>query len=89
MANTVRLAKMATYNLSALLWMGYIYAGEEERRPAQQLARARGWDYALATAVHPSDQGQALPLIEDVVERVWKETNGKSKPGAPPQSADQ
>jgi hypothetical protein len=28
--------------------------------------------------------------IEDVVERVWKETNGKSKPGAqPPRNADQ
>jgi hypothetical protein len=89
MANTVRLAKMATYSLSALLWMGYIYAGEEERQPAQQLARARGWDYALA-ALHPSGDGPALPLIEDVVERVWKEANGKSKPGAqPPHQAEQ
>jgi hypothetical protein len=90
MATTVRLAKMATYSLSALLWMGYIYAGVEERQPARRLARARGWDYALAAALHPADQGQALPLIEDVVERVWKEANGKSKSGGPPpQNADQ
>jgi hypothetical protein len=78
-ANSVRLAKMASYNLAALMWMGYIYAGATERRPAKQLAYGQRWDYALATALHPSGESPSLPLIENVVERVWKEANGKSQ----------
>jgi hypothetical protein len=86
----VRLSKMVAYNLSAVLWLGYIYAGEVECRPAKQLVHAERWDYALATALHPGEESPALPLIENVVERVWRQTNGHSKlPGNPPETADQ
>lgn len=86
----VRLSKMVAYNLSALLWLGYVYAGEVECRPAKQLVYAERWDYALATALHPGEESPALPLIENVVERIWQQTNGHSKlPGNPPKTADQ
>lgn len=85
-----QLAKMVAYNVSALLWLGYIYAGEVECKPAKQFAYAERWDYALAAALHPGTASPALPLIEDTVERVWKQANGHSKqPPDSPQSADQ
>jgi hypothetical protein len=88
--NFVQLGKMVAYNLSALLWVGYVYAGEVECRPAKQFSRAERWNYALATALHPGSDSPALPLIEDTVERVWKQANGHSKnPKGPARGADQ
>lgn len=85
-----QLSRMAAYNLSALLWMGYVYAGESERRPSKQVSRAERWDYALAAALHPGSNSPSLPQIEDTVERVWKQANGHSKnPKGPAQGADQ
>jgi len=86
----VQIGKMAVYNLSALLWMGYVYAGEVERRPEKQLIYAERWNFALATALNPGKDGASLPLIEDTVERVWRQANGHSKnPKAPGSGADQ
>ena len=86
----VQLSKMVAYNISALLWLGYVYAGEVECRPAKQDSYAERWDYALAAALHPGNASPALPLIEDTVERVWKQTNSHSqKPDDPTPGADQ
>jgi hypothetical protein len=86
----VQISKMAAYNLSALLWMGYVYAGEAERRPSKQFMHAERWNFALATAMNPGADATSLPLIEDTVERVWKQTNGYSKnPKGPADGADQ
>ncbi|MBZ5629057.1 MAG: hypothetical protein LAO06_09345 [Acidobacteriia bacterium] len=85
-----QLSKMLAYNISALLWMGYVYAGQVECTPAKQNSYAERWDYALAAALHPGNASPSLPLIEDAVERVWKQTNGHSKhPDNPPPSKDQ
>ena len=84
-----QLSKMVAYNTSALLWVGYVYAGEVECRPTKQFSRAERWNYALATALHPGSDSPALPLIEDTVERVWKQANGHSKkPQGPAHGAD-
>jgi hypothetical protein len=86
----VQISKMLTYNLSALLWMGYVYAGEVERRPEKQLIYAERWNFALAAAMHPGNDVASLPQIEDTVERVWRQANGRSKnPKGPAQGADQ
>jgi hypothetical protein len=73
-----QLVKMVAYNLSALLWVGYVYAGRVAVEPAKRLAHAERWDYALAAVLHPGIDAPALPLIEDVVERVWAQANGNS-----------
>jgi hypothetical protein len=90
-ANTfVQLLKMVTYNLSALLWVGYVYAGEVECRSAKQLVYAERWNFALATVLHAGHDAASLPQIEDTVERVWKQANGHAKnPQAPAQDTDQ
>jgi hypothetical protein len=89
-SNLVQLGKMAAYNLSALLWMGYVYAGEVECRSAKQLVYAERWNFALATAMHSGNDAASLPRIEDTVERVWKQANGHSKnPKGPAHGADQ
>jgi hypothetical protein len=86
----VQIGKMATYNLAALLWTGYVYAGEVERRPEKQLIYAERWNFALAAAMHPGNDAASLPRIEDTVERVWKQANGHSKnPKGPAHGADQ
>ena len=86
----VQISKMVAYNLSALLWMGYVYAGAVERRPEKQLIYAERWNFALATAMHPGNDSASLPRIEDTVERVWKQANGHSKnPKGPAHGADQ
>jgi hypothetical protein len=72
----LQLTKMITYNLSALLWLGYVHSGELERQPTKQFSRAESWNYALAMAIHPGSDSPALPRIEDTVERVWKLANG-------------
>ncbi len=85
-----QLSRMAAYNLSALLWLGFVYAGEVECRPTKQFSRAERWDYALATALHPGSDSPALPLIEDTVDRVWKQANGHSRnPKRASRSVDQ
>ncbi len=75
-----QLSKMAAYNVSALLWLGYIHSGELERQPTKQFSRAEQWNYALATAINPGIDAPSLPRIEDTVERVWKLANGHSRP---------
>ena len=80
----VQIAKMLAYNLSAVLWLGYVYAGKVERKPTKQFALAESWNYALATAVHPDNDAPALPFIEHAVERVWKQTNGHNGDNTPP-----
>ncbi len=86
----VQVSEMVAYNIAALLWLGYMYAGEVERKPARQVASAERWNYALATALHPGGETPSLPLIEHTVERIFTQTNGKSKPPAtPPRTADQ
>ena len=85
-----QISRMLAYNLSALLWMGYVYAGEVERRPEKQLIYAERWNFALATAMHSGNDAASLPRIEDTVERVWKQANGHSKnPKGPAHGADQ
>lgn len=85
-----QLSKMVAYNLSALLWMGYVYAGESERQPSKQFMHAERWNFALAAATHPGNDAASLPQIEDTVERVWKQANGRAKnPKGPSQGADQ
>jgi hypothetical protein len=80
----VQISKMAVFNLSALLWMGYVHAGAVERQPEKQLIYAERWNFALATALHPGNDAVSLPRIEDTVERVWKQANGHSKNPKPP-----
>jgi hypothetical protein len=88
--NLVQLGKMVAYNLSALLWMGYVYAGAVECRSAKQLVYAERWNFALATAMHSGNDAASLPRIEDTVERVWRQANGHSKnPKGPTHDADQ
>ena len=77
-----QLSKMVAYNVSALLWLGYVYAGEIERNPTKHFAHAERWNYALASAVHPGSNSPSLPLIEHAVERVWNQTNGHSDNGS-------
>ncbi len=87
-ARFVQITKMLAYNISALLWLAYVYAGIEERKPTKQFAHAEQWNYALATAVNPGSNAPALPFIEHAVERVWKQTNDRNGDNASP-SADQ
>jgi hypothetical protein len=85
-----QLSRMVAYNLSTLVWIGYIYAGAIERKPTKQFSHAERWDYALATAVHPGSHSPALPFIENAVERVWEQANGHSGDGdGSPHTADQ
>lgn len=85
-----QLTRMLAYNLSALLWMGYVHSGVVERRPEKQLIYAERWNFALATALHPGNDAASLPRIEDTVERVWKQANGRSKnPKGPAHGAEQ
>jgi hypothetical protein len=84
-----QLSQMLAYNISALLWLGYVYAGEVECR-AKQSAFAERWDYALAGALHPAHASPSLPLIEESVERIWKQADDRSRhPDKPPSGADQ
>lgn len=86
----VTFSKMAAYNVAVLLWFGYIRHGVADPEPAKQMAYAEPWDYALAAVFHPGIDAPALPLIEDVVERVWTKTNGKSNgKSGPPHHTDQ
>jgi len=85
-----QLSRMAACNLSALLWVGYVFAGEVERRPSKQFMHAERWNFALATAMRSGNDGVSLPLIEDTVERVWRQANGHSKnPNGPAHNSDQ
>jgi hypothetical protein len=70
--------KMAAYNVAVLIWFGYIHGGRVQPEPAKRIAYAEPWDYALAAVLHPGIDAPALPLIEDVVERVWAQANGNS-----------
>jgi hypothetical protein len=76
-----QLSRMVAFNLSSLVWMGYLHAGEVQRQPTKQFSHAERWDYALAVAVHPGSHSPALPLIENAVDRVWEQANGHSGDG--------
>jgi hypothetical protein len=83
---TLSLIKMAAYNFAALLWTAYMLLPEPARKAASQMVRADQWNFALASAVHPTGSGPALPLIESAVERIFEKTNGKKNGNHPPQA---
>ncbi len=83
-ARFVQVTKMLAFNSSAVLWLGYVYAGKVERKPTKRFAHAEQWNYALANAIHPGSNSPALPFIEHAVERVWKQANGHNGDDVPP-----
>lgn len=81
---TLSLIKMAAYNLATFLWTGYMLSPEPERKAPAALTRADQWNFALASALHPTSSGPALPLIESAVERIFEKSNGKKNGKQPP-----
>jgi hypothetical protein len=74
------LARMGVFNFAALLWTGYFLAPEPARQPVQQLAHTDRWNFAMATIGNSEGAVPAVPMIVDVVERVWRKSNGHTAP---------
>jgi hypothetical protein len=75
---TLSLIKMAAFNLAAIIWTAYLLSPEPERKMVPAVAKADHWNFVLASALHPTTSGPALPLIESAVERIFEKTSGKN-----------
>jgi hypothetical protein len=75
------LLNMAVYNVSILIWIGYMFAESPAREPATHMLRPQRWEDGLSAIQHPHTADSLIPMFETMVDRAL------SRSGAEPDAA--
>lgn len=65
---------MAAYNLTILVWIGYMTVKSPERQPATHLLRPQRWEEGLTAIQHPQAADSLIPMFESMVDRALSRT---------------
>ena len=66
---------MAAYNLTILIWMGYVLVKSPERELASSLLRPQRWEQSLNDIQHPVAPDSLIPMFESMVDRALSRSN--------------
>lgn len=75
------LLNMAVYNVSILIWIGYMFAKSSAREPSTHMLRPQRWEDGLSAIQHPHTADSLIPMFETMVDRAL------SRSGADPEAA--
>jgi hypothetical protein len=74
---------MTAYNVTILIWTGYMLVKSPAREPAAHMLRPQRWEEGLNAIQHPQVPDSLIPMFESMVDRALSRTNGE-----PAQDAD-
>jgi hypothetical protein len=76
---------MSAYNLTLLIWIGYMLAKSPAREPATHMLRPQRWEDGLTAIQHPHTADSLIPMFESMVDRALSRS-GEGPEAATPAS---
>jgi hypothetical protein len=70
------LINMAAYNVTLLIWLGYVLAKSPVRDAGSVLLRPQRWEQTLSDIHHPLPSDSLIPMFEGMVDRALSRTQG-------------
>jgi hypothetical protein len=78
------LINMAAYNVTLLVWLGYVVSNSEARKEGGVLLRPQRWEQSLSDIQHPLPADSLIPMFEGMVDRALSRTRPAAlAPGSP------
>ncbi len=74
---------MAAYNLSILIWLGYMAIKSPAREEATYMLRPQRWEQSLNEIQHPVTADSLIPMFETMVDRALSRSNNDPAPPRP------
>jgi hypothetical protein len=71
---------MAAYDITILVWIGYMLTNSPAREPATHMLRPQRWEDGLSAIQHPQSADSLIPMFESMVDRAL------SRSGAEPEA---
>jgi len=75
---------MAVYNISILVWIGYMFAKSPAREPATHMLRPQRWEDGLTAIQHPHTADSLIPMFETMVDRALSRSGTETETSTPP-----
>ena len=72
--NATSLVNMAAYNLTLLVWLGYVVSSSRAREEASVLLKSQRWEQSLSDLQHPLPADSLIPMFEGMVDRALSRT---------------
>jgi hypothetical protein len=74
---------MAAYNLTILIWLGYVLVESPAREQASAMLRPQRWEQSLNDIQHPVAVDSLIPMFETMVDRALSRSNPEPVPVEP------
>jgi hypothetical protein len=72
---------MAAYNVTLLIWLGYVLTNGEAREEGGILLKPQRWEQSLSDIQHPLPADSLIPMFEGMVDRALSRT--RTSPSVP------
>ena len=69
---------MTAYNITILVWVGYMLLKSPARAPAAHMLRPQRWEEGLSSIQHPASADSLIPMFESMVDRALSRTTNDS-----------
>jgi hypothetical protein len=69
---------MTAYNITILVWVGYMLLKSPAREPAAHMLRPQRWEEGLTAIQHPASPDSLIPMFESMVDRALSRTSADS-----------
>jgi hypothetical protein len=66
---------MTAYNITILVWVGYMLLKSPAREPAAHMLRPQRWEEGLTAIQHPASPDSLIPMFESMVDRALSRTS--------------
>jgi hypothetical protein len=76
---------MVAYNVSILMWFGYMLVKSPARDHASYMLRPQRWEQSLSDIQHPVGADSLIPMFEGMVDRALSRTNSEPTPAPLPE----
>jgi hypothetical protein len=74
---------MTAYNITILVWVGYMLLKSPAREPAAHMLRPQRWEEGLNAIQHPASPDSLIPMFESMVDRALSRTTADSVSAEP------
>jgi hypothetical protein len=74
---------MTAYNITILVWVGYMLLKSPARAPAAHMLRPQRWEEGLSAIQHPASPDSLIPMFESMVDRALSRTTADAMPTEP------
>jgi len=69
---------MSAYNITILIWIGYMLGNSPQREPLTHMLRPQRWEDGLTAIQHPQTADSLIPMFESMVDRALSRSGGEA-----------